>query len=38
MGKPIRVHPEALICGKFRLGKLLGEGGFGAVFESREDS
>ena len=38
IGKPVRVHSDAAVCGgKFKLGKLLGEGGFGAVFQSMED-
>ena len=34
IGKPIRVSNDAVICGEYRLGKLLGEGGYGAVFEA----
>lgn len=37
IGKPVRVHQDAIICGKYHLGQLLGEGGFGAVFLSKED-
>lgn len=37
IGKPVRVHPNATICGKYHLGKKLGEGGFGAVFNDLGD-
>jgi hypothetical protein len=34
IGKPIKIHPDSTICGEYKLGKLLGAGGFGAVFEA----
>ena len=34
IGKPIKVSNDAVICGEYRLGNLLGEGGYGAVFEA----
>ena len=37
IGKPVRVHPDAFICGKYKYSQLLGEGGFGAVFLDRKN-
>ena len=34
VGKPIKVSKDAVICDEYHLGKLLGEGGYGAVFEA----
>lgn len=36
VGVPVKIDPNVEVCGGHKLGKKLGEGGFGAAFLSLE--